>query len=98
LHSVTSDERDAQDVASWHWQGAQAASYSLDVVVLCVRWHVAYSLRLRNLEEIMAEQGIEVAHSSVPRWVIKLVPVFEKGFSTAQETGWQAQVVSSALV
>ncbi|BCG04480.1 IS6 family transposase (plasmid) [Paraburkholderia sp. PGU19] len=28
----------------------------------------------------MAERGIEVDHSSVHRWVIKLVPLFEKAF------------------
>src|ERR1700732_3161645 len=54
--------------------------YRLDVIVLCVRWYVAYSLSLRNLEEMMAERGIEVDHSSVHRWVIKLVPLFEKAF------------------
>jgi putative transposase len=54
--------------------------YPLDVIVLCVRWYVAYSLSLRNLEEMMAERGIEVDHSSVHRWVIKLVPLFEKAF------------------
>jgi transposase-like protein len=52
--------------------------YPLDVILLCVRWYVAYSLSLRNLEEMMAERGFEVDHSSVHRWVIKLVPLFEK--------------------
>jgi IS5 family transposase len=41
---------------------------------------VAYSLSLRNLEEMMAERGIEVDHSSMHRWLIKLVPLFEKAF------------------
>jgi putative transposase len=54
--------------------------YPLDVIVLCVRWYVAYSLSLRNLEEMMAERGFEVDHSSAHRWVIKLVPLFEKAF------------------
>jgi len=54
--------------------------YPLDVILLCVRWYVAYSLSLRNLEEMMAERGIEVDHSSVHRWLIKLLPVFEKAF------------------
>jgi transposase-like protein len=35
---------------------------------------------LRNLEEMMAERGIEVDHSTVHRWVIKLVPLFETTF------------------
>ncbi|NPT56970.1 IS6 family transposase, partial [Paraburkholderia sp. 5N] len=28
--------------------------HPLDVILLCVRWYVAYSLSLRNLEEMMA--------------------------------------------
>ena len=48
--------------------------YPLDVMLLCVRWYVAYSLSLRNLEEMMAERGIAVDHSTVHRWVIKRVP------------------------
>ncbi|WP_134143800.1 IS6 family transposase [Paraburkholderia sp. BL6665CI2N2] len=54
--------------------------YPLDVILLCVRRYVAYSLSFRNLEEMMAERGFEVDHSSVHRWVIKLVLLFEKAF------------------
>ncbi|KAF7964013.1 hypothetical protein AWV80_03225 [Cupriavidus sp. UYMU48A] len=42
--------------------------FPVDVILLCVRWYVAYSLSLRNLEEMMVERGIEVDHSSVHRW------------------------------
>src|SRR5258705_1190922 len=58
----------------------QRLHYPLDVMLLCVRWYVAYSLSLRNLEEMMAERAIGVDHSTVHRWVIKLVPLFEKTF------------------
>ncbi|MGT2477394.1 IS6 family transposase [Paraburkholderia terrae] len=54
--------------------------FPLDVILLCVRWYVAYSLSLRDLEEMLAERGFEVDHSTVHRWVIKLVPLFEKAF------------------
>ena len=54
--------------------------YPLDVILVCVRWYVAYALSLRNLEEMMAERGVNVDHSTVHRWVIKLVPLFEKAF------------------
>ncbi|AUT76744.1 IS6 family transposase [Paraburkholderia hospita] len=54
--------------------------YPLDVILLCVRWYMAYSLSLRDLEEMRAERGFEVNHSRVHRWVIKLVPLFEKAF------------------
>lgn len=32
--------------------------YPLEVILLCVRWYVAYSLSLRNREEMMAERDI----------------------------------------
>jgi putative transposase len=35
---------------------------------------------LRHLEEMMAERGIAVDHSTVHRWAIKLLPVPEKAF------------------
>jgi len=54
--------------------------YPFDVMLMCVRWYVAYGLSVRNLEEMMAERGIEVDHSTVHRWAIKLLPVFEKAF------------------
>jgi transposase-like protein len=52
----------------------------LDVMVMCVRWYVAYGLSLRNLEEMMAERGIEVDHSTVHRWCHQVVPVLERAF------------------
>src|ERR1700709_885613 len=54
--------------------------FPLDVMLLCVRWYVGYSLSLRDLEEMMTERPIGVDHSTVHRWVIKLVPLFEKTF------------------
>ncbi len=53
--------------------------FPLDIMLLCVRWYVAYALSLRNLEEIMQERGLFVDHSTIHRWVIKPVPVLEEG-------------------
>jgi putative transposase len=54
--------------------------YPLDVILTCVRWYVSYALSLRNLEEMMAERGISVDHSTVHRWALKLLPVLRKAF------------------
>ncbi|MFW5394013.1 DDE-type integrase/transposase/recombinase [Yersinia sp. 2544 StPb PI] len=43
--------------------------YPVDIIAQCVRWYLAYSLSLRNLEEIMAERGIVIDHSTLHRWV-----------------------------
>jgi putative transposase len=32
--------------------------YSLEVVLTCVRWYVAYPLSLRHIEEMMQERGV----------------------------------------
>ena len=44
--------------------------YPLDVILTCVRWYVAYPPSLRHLEEMMAERGISVDHSTVHRWAL----------------------------
>jgi hypothetical protein len=54
--------------------------YPLEVILTCVRWYVAYPLSLRHLEEMMAERGTSVDHSTVHRWALKLLPVLEKAF------------------
>ncbi|MGC3030190.1 hypothetical protein ACPUER_34560 [Burkholderia sp. DN3021] len=58
----------------------QRLHYPLEVILQCVRWYVAYPLSLRHLEEMMAERGVSVDHSTVHRWAIKLLPVLEKAF------------------
>ncbi|QUY48717.1 IS6 family transposase [Serratia plymuthica] len=54
--------------------------YPVDIIAQCVRWYLAYALSLRNLEEMMAERGITVDHSTLHRWVIRLVPLLNKVF------------------
>jgi putative transposase len=56
----------------------QRLHYPLDVMLLCVRRYVAYSLSLHNLEEMMVARAIDVDNSTVHRWVIKLVPLFKR--------------------
>lgn len=36
--------------------------------------------RLHNLENMMAERGIAVDHSTLHRWVIRMVPLLNKAF------------------
>jgi putative transposase len=48
--------------------------FDRSVILLCVRWYLAYGLSLRNLEEMMAERGISVDHATVHRWVIQYSP------------------------
>ncbi|MDE9563451.1 IS6 family transposase [Xenorhabdus bovienii] len=54
--------------------------YPVDIIAQCVHWYLAYALSLRNLEEIMAERGIAVDHSTFSRWVHRLVPLIVKRY------------------
>jgi hypothetical protein len=43
--------------------------------VLAVRWYLRYGLSYRDLEELLAERGIEVDHVSVFRWAQRFTPL-----------------------
>ncbi len=49
-----------------------------EIILLNVRWYCRYSLSYRNLEEMMAERGVEVDHSTINRWVLKFAPELDK--------------------
>jgi putative transposase len=55
--------------------------FDRSVILLCVRWYLAYNLSLRNLEEMMAERGISVDHATVHRWVVHYSPELLKHFN-----------------
>ena len=48
---------------------------------MAVRWYFAYALSYRNIEELMAERGVNVDHSTINRWVIKYSPKLEAEFN-----------------
>ena len=48
------------------------------VIILCVRWYISYKLSSRDLVNMMGERGIELAHTTILRWVERYVPEFEK--------------------
>jgi transposase-like protein len=43
---------------------------------VAVRWYLRYGLSYRDVEELLAERGIEVDHVTVYRWVQTFTPVF----------------------
>ena len=40
-----------------------------EVIVLAVRWYLRYGLSYRDVEEFLAERGIEADHVTIYRWV-----------------------------
>ncbi|HEC4397187.1 TPA: IS6 family transposase, partial [Escherichia coli] len=47
-----------------HFQG--------DVILWAVRWYCRYPISYRDLEEMLAERGISVDHTTIYRWVALL--------------------------
>ena len=43
---------------------------------MAVRWYLRYGLSYRDVEELLAERGIEVDHVTVFRWVQRFTPEF----------------------
>jgi transposase-like protein len=43
--------------------------------LIAVRWYLRYGLSYRDLEELLAERGIEVDHVTLFRWVQRFTPV-----------------------
>jgi transposase-like protein len=52
--------------------------YAGEIILLNVRWYLKYALSYRNLQEMMAERGVEVDHTTIMRWVHQYSPEIEK--------------------
>ncbi|WP_201839795.1 IS6 family transposase [Microvirga zambiensis] len=59
--------------------------FDRSVILLCVRWYLAYNLSLRNSEEMMAERGISVDHATVHRWVVRYSPELLERFNRRKQ-------------
>jgi IS6 family transposase len=47
-----------------------------EVIAVAVRWYLRYGLSYRDVEELLAERGIEVDHVTIYRWVQTFTPQF----------------------
>lgn len=48
-----------------------------DLILMAVRWKLAYSLSYRNIEELLEERGADVDHSTVHKWGVHYAPQLE---------------------
>ncbi len=46
-----------------------------EVILIAVRWYLRYGLSYRDLEELLAERGIEVDHVTLFCWVQRFTPL-----------------------
>jgi len=52
--------------------------FDREVIILCVRWYLRFKLSYRDLVEMMAERRLDLAHTTILRWVRRYVPEFIK--------------------
>jgi IS6 family transposase len=55
-----------------------------EVIALAVRWYLRFGLSYRDVEELLAERGIEVDHVTVYRWVQRFAPEFAEAARARQ--------------
>ena len=46
-----------------------------EVILLAVRWYFRFGLSYRDLEELLAERGIQVDHVTLFRWIQRFTPI-----------------------
>lgn len=51
--------------------------FQADIILLRVRWYLRYALSYRDLEEMMAERGLHLDHTTIFRWVQRYAPELE---------------------
>ena len=58
----------------------KGAHFPQEIILMGVRWYLAYPLSYRHVEELMEERGVDVDHATLQRWVVKYSPQLEAAF------------------
>jgi transposase-like protein len=58
----------------------KGSDFERHVMLWGVRWYVTYPVSHCQIEEMMGEQGVEVDHATLHRWVMNYVPALEQAF------------------
>jgi hypothetical protein len=53
-----------------------------------VRWYLRFKVSFRDLVEMMAERGIDSAHTTIMRWIQRYIPEFEKRWNRRRLMEW----------
>jgi len=66
----------------------KGAHFPPDIILMGVRWYVAYPLSYRHVEALMEERGVALDHATVQRWVVKYSPLLEEAFHRRKHPVW----------
>ena len=66
----------------------KGAHFPQDIMLMGIRWYVAYPLSYRHVEELMEERGVLLDHATIQRWVVKYSPLLEEAFHRRKRPVW----------
>src|SRR3989440_5845564 len=72
--------------------------FPADVIVIAVRWYLRYGLSYRDVEELLAERGVEVDHVTVYRWVQRFTPLLADAARFARHSPGERWYVDETYV
>ena len=61
-----------------------------DIMLMGIRWYVAYPLSTRHVEELMCERGVHVAHATINRWVVTYSPLPKEALHCRKRPVWMS--------
>ncbi|SDE57400.1 DDE domain-containing protein [Belnapia rosea] len=59
-------------------QSFKGRQFTAEVILWAIRWYLMFPVSYRDLELMLADRGVEVAHTTVFRWVRTYAPEIEK--------------------
>jgi putative transposase len=66
----------------------KGAHFPSDIILMGIRWYVAYPLSYRHVEELMEERGVLLDHATVQRGVVKYSPLLAEAFQRRKRPVW----------
>ncbi len=66
----------------------KGAHFPKDIILMGIRWYVAYPLSYRHVEELIEERSVPVDHATIQRWVVKYNPLLEAAFHRRKQPVW----------
>src|SRR3712207_5659351 len=59
-------------------QPFKGRQFTAEVILWAVRWYLMFPISYRDLELMLADRGVEVAHTTIFRWIQAHAPEIEK--------------------
>ena len=66
----------------------KGAHFPQDIILMGVRWYLAYPLSYRHVEELLEERGVPIDHATIQRWVVKYSPQLEEALHRRKRSVW----------